>query len=1182
MGVKNVVRRIGEKAGDKVAQLSKLSPSQIVEVQDMREQYLLEMPKPNDEVARDITEKMMAASSIEVFNAFLPQLKELYLPMIEEAEYDEIFESDFNIRYFNITKWVTDKKENNLEKLVNVYAVLSNEDCNIALVFNRKQKKTDVYLAVVNLKNANNKVDADIYKTRLKDAIRGNFPGAELKNDGTGILPCLENEKNYSVATASNIPTEKSEKFISQTIEKLLDGIVPENSKQEYTVVLLATPILDVEERKLKLGEFYSGLKPYAEWQQDFHYTDSVAHGASATVGVNVGASAGVQNGQSTGQTITDGTTDNQSVTNTQNESDSVANGDSQSLNESTAHSDGTSVTDTTSKGSSDSVGGYAGVSATGGGGIIPASATVSGGATYNHGWNESTAKAIGKTAQDTITKGITNTISNTVTKTTGTAVANTLGKAVTNSLAKTANVMQSTNLGVNFGANFARSSTVTASIGKNEGITQSFTNYNIKHALELLENQMKRLEQSSALGMWDFAAYVLSEDQNVANNVAHSYLALTIGEDSYMSKSAINLWRGNVVEEKESAMEICNYIRRLRHPIFALNPSICESDSSFLAYPSLVTATTSLSGKELAYSLNFPQKAIAGLPILECAEFGRSIVTYDDSKKDKDKFELGNIFHMNREENTEVMLSKQSFASHTLITGSTGSGKSNTVYQLLSESRKNKTKFLVVEPAKGEYKTVFGSDKDVFVYGTNPELTPMLRINPFSFPKGIHILEHLDRLVEIFNVCWPMYAAMPAVLKSAVEKSYSDCGWNLNTSRNKYNENIYPTFADVANNVRTIIDSSEYDTENKGAYKGSLLTRLQSLTNGINGMIFVQEELQAKELFDENVIVDLSRVGSTETKSLIMGMLVLKLQEYRMASANGMNVMLNHITVLEEAHNLLKRTSTEQSTESSNLLGKSVEMLANAIAEMRTYGEGFIIVDQAPGLLDLSTIRNTNTKIIMRLPDFTDRELVGKSANLNDDQITELAKLPCGVAAVYQNEWIQPILCKINRFEESDVPYTYTPEVGVDIYGESETTFVKESLLDCIMNKEIFADGNKADITSLKEKVIKSKLDTSVKCDLIEYINSEKAEGVISLQKLVYDLLQAKQAIECATERNNISEWVHSVVEQLTPSIQGYSNKQVDLVIALILLEQSSKDVSYREVLNKFTEIYRNEGGVF
>lgn len=140
------------------------------------------------------------------------------------------------------------------------------------------------------------------------------------------------------------------------------------------------------------------------------------------------------------------------------------------------------------------------------------------------------------------------------------------------------------------------------------------------------------------------------------------------------------------------------------------------------------------------------------------------------------------------------------------------------------------------------------------------------------------------------------------------------------------------------------------------------------------------------------------------------------------------MNAKLKHITVLEEAHNLLKRTSTEQSAESANLAGKSVEMLTNAIAEMRTYGEGFIIADQAPALLDMAVIRNTNTKIIMRLPDLSDRELVGKAANLNEDQIIELAKLPRGVAAVYQNEWVEAVLCKVNHFKTTNTTYDYTP----------------------------------------------------------------------------------------------------------------------------------------------------------
>ena len=188
--------------------------------------------------------------------------------------------------------------------------------------------------------------------------------------------------------------------------------------------------------------------------------------------------------------------------------------------------------------------------------------------------------------------------------------------------------------------------------------------------------------------------------------------------------------------------------------------------------------------------------------------------------------------------------------------------------------------------------------------------------------------------------------------------------------------------------------------------------------------MIFVPDDLTDAELFDKNVIVDLSRVGSMETKALIMGLLVMKLNEYRMADEGAGNRVLRHVTVLEEAHHLLRRTSTEQSSESSNLLGKSVELLSNAIAEMRTYGEGFIIADQSPGMLDLSAIRNTNTKIILRLPEQSDRELVGYAAGLKEEQIGELAKLPRGVAAVYQNDWIAPVLVQIEKCRLEERPY--------------------------------------------------------------------------------------------------------------------------------------------------------------
>ena len=1149
MGVKNFFTKAAGKAANAVSRGAALSPQELEKIQEQRERYMSQLPDPSDTVAQETTERLLAANSIEIYNAYLDQIKELYCPIDSNAEFawqsedgewilDE-FKSGYNIRYINITKWVTDKNENSLEKLVNVYEVLSNEKCNIALVFNRTCDETKVYLAVTNTENASNNVNADNFIKRIEEAIKGNFPGSEWKKQtGIGILPCLDNTNPYSLATVSNIPAEKSDKFISQTIEKLLDGVVPEEVEQEYTLILLATPVRDIEERKLRLGEFHSGLTPYATWQTQYQYTTSDTTGASATVGVNVGVNAGSQTGQnssianSDGETLSKGEslTDSESVNEAESESSSNTKGNTNTEQKGTSKFESKGISGSiTVKAESipilnkipvvKDLGGTVGLSKTSG---------------------TSASESVSKSVSNSVTEGL----SKTVGKTVGKSLSKNIGKAISKTATTTAGVFSSMSFGGNFGMNFARSSNVSATVGKGESITQTYENFNIKHTLEYLEKQMKRLDECTALGMWDFAAYVLSEDINVANNVAHSYLAITQGEESYISQSAINMWRGDTNEEGNYAGEIFNYLKELRHPIFGLNPAITELDKDFNVYPMLVTATTSLSGRELAYSLNFPQKSISGLPVIECAEFGRNVVTYENVVSRSERINLGNIYHMNHEEILPVWLAKQSFASHVFITGSTGTGKSNTVYQILDEVRESGVKFLVVEPAKGEYKHVFGNDEDVFVYGTNPAYTELLKINPFSFPERIHVLEHIDRLVEIFNVCWPMYAAMPAVLKEAVEKSYEDCGWNLSTSFNPYGSNMYPSFKDVCRNIKDIIDSSEYDNENKGAYKGSLLTRLKSLTTGLNGMIFTSEELTGKTLFDENVIIDLSRVGATETKSLLMGMLVLKLQEYRMANFTGTNSELKHLTVLEEAHNLLKRTSAEQTSDSANLLGKSVEMISNAIAEMRTYGEGFIIADQAPGLLDMAVIRNTNTKIIMRLPDQGDRELVGKAANLNEDQIIELAKLPRGVAAVYQNEWIQAVLCKVKKAEIDEKIYEYhSPKItraGLD-YNE------------CLRIATMLSKGEQASeemvVKEIKPMLFKLPIENSIKVKILKWIsNPPKEPRMTKLAPIMGELFpEVKNAIRDIYQETRVpGEWTEYAEQELRQKVNSDIENQV------------------------------------
>lgn len=569
---------------------------------------------------------------------------------------------------------------------------------------------------------------------------------------------------------------------------------------------------------------------------------------------------------------------------------------------------------------------------------------------------------------------------------------------------------------------------------------------------------------------------------------------------------------------------------------------------------------------------MGLPRRSVCGLPVIEHADFGKEIVTYDGDKGSSG-IHLGKIFNMGSVGENKVSLNVNSLAMHTFITGSTGSGKTNAVCELIRQLDHFGVNYLIIEPAKGEYKDVFGSHPDVQVYGTNPQYTELLRINPFKFPKGIHVLEHIDRLMEIFQVCWPMYAAMPAVLKDTMLQAYEACGWDLAESVNPYREDLFPTFTDLLQELVSVIQHSAYSEEVKGNYIGSLVTRIKSLTNGLNGQIFSAHEIESSALFDKKVIVDISRIGSNETKSLIMGLLVMRLGEYRMSSCEERNAPLHHVTVLEEAHNILKRTSTEQSPEASNLVGKSVEMISNAIAEMRTYGEGFVIADQSPGAVDISAIRNTNTKIIMRLPDEQDRRLAGKSAGLKDNQLDEIAKLPKGVAVVYQNDWMEPILCKIDEFQGEEHPYRKP-----SVFSFSCPTEQKKLLVLNLLKKN---SGEALDrsIGELTDLLVEMNISAQSKVKAWKALHTNGPCPLNRIRSVIYELVCDPSTEKEAESADSLEEWREIFVCAQGSLLADFDAVYQNRAVECILQEQIERYHKPKEYLDTWREFLQKEG---
>lgn len=935
-----------------------------------------------------------------VYKKYLPELQNY--PLVEPSEeMKRTLDVKTCIKLFQMKKLTLKKGEDMLQKLSTVYHSSMALGCSLAVMVDvpADGAPADIYLGVrqnPGRQSIDNR-DLAISGDAIEKGMKSNFPGSEVQELHQEEIDALLEDDNGSFGSAQSAiasvscvaalrdKSKTEDKAFIQGIERFIDAM----DGDAYTALFLAEPVTEETQAGIRNGyeELYSALSPFRK--TTWSYTENESHavmetfcsGTSDTVTDGTSSGFSDEQGRNTGFNFSAGM--NQGTTNTIGQSHAVTRLRLPSKRTMVGVAAGASILALGAVAASAvfppagaaivSAASTVGAAVKAGplfGAVVP---MVAGHETNGTAW--STARSIGKSLGFGMSRGYN--------------TAHTDSSTVERSNAHSTNEQHS------------NGTTDTHGTVRTQQI--EVCNKAVEELLTRIDEQIKRTKESEDYGCYSCAAYFLSSRPSKALLAANTYRSLMIGEGSSVESGAVNLW-----QDRASVTAMREYLKRFTHPVFARQLWENEADSLFY------TAGTLVSGRELPMHLGLPTRSVHGLPIIEHAEFGRNVP--DEAMPDEDKMNLGKIYHMGKEEAAGLLLNRQAMASHTFITGSTGTGKSNAVYHLLDEITKNgQTTFLVVEPAKGEYKNVFGNCTDVQVFGTNPRETPLLRMNPFAFPENIHILEHIDRLVEIFNACWPIYAAMPAVLKDAIERSYQKVGWDLRNSESE--KGIFPTFFDLLDILPGVIEESHYSKDTQSDYVGALCTRVKSLTNGIYGSVLCAEDaLSDAEMFDQNVIVDLSRVGSMETKSLLMGILVMKLQEYRMCSS-GMNSRLRHVTVLEEAHNLLRKTSAEQSQEGANLQGKSVEMLANAIAEMRTYGEGFIIADQAPGLLDMSVIRNTNTKIILRLPDEEDRKLVGKSAALKEAQIDELSKLPLGVAAVYQNEWPEAVLCKIEAY---------------------------------------------------------------------------------------------------------------------------------------------------------------------
>ncbi|MFW6015086.1 MAG: ATP-binding protein [bacterium] len=602
----------------------------------------------------------------------------------------------------------------------------------------------------------------------------------------------------------------------------------------------------------------------------------------------------------------------------------------------------------------------------------------------------------------------------------------------------------KSTNQGIS--TSYSKSNTVTNGIsdGKSQSTTINLVNKEIQEILNYIDEELlRRVKLGISKELFKTSIYALAKNKTVHERLQWSIMSIFQGDNSTFSPLKQQEFSEKLNADNRKKL-LCNFqtyetplkVQPLLPTLFS-NPLIGKK----------LGLSTYMTAAEVSLIAGIPIKEVSGLPLNEGVEFGLNIK--DDNKKG---VYLGNILQRGRTLNNELQISQGALNKHVFIAGVTGAGKTTTCHRLLLESN---LPFLVIEPAKTEYRELFKSDRltDLSIYTLGNDKIAPFRLNPFELLPGESITSHIDMLKACFTAAFPMEAAMPQILEMAIYKTYEDKGWDIDTDENILCEDpwnsyskYWPTFDNLVEALKEVVTKQGFGKRLESDYIGSLVSRISNLTIGAKGkMLNCRESIDFFKLIKGKVILELDEIKSAEDKSLIMAFIltrlsqILKLQHKRDAD-------FRHLTLVEEAHRLLSRVHPGEGGSRKH----AVEMFCDMLSEVRKYGEGLIIVDQIPNKLAPDVIKNTNTKIIHKLFAKDDKEVVGDTMAMNDKQKEFLSRLDIGEAIVFSHNWYKPVHVKVKEVEElstdsKDLSEDKIYEIGIKQIESEQNVYFPE-----------------------------------------------------------------------------------------------------------------------------------------
>ncbi len=542
--------------------------------------------------------------------------------------------------------------------------------------------------------------------------------------------------------------------------------------------------------------------------------------------------------------------------------------------------------------------------------------------------------------------------------------------------------------------------------------------------ALEsIAEAHLERVQRGRALGAWSVSVHVCANDDSTRNVVSHLLVGALRGDRTHLEKLvALPYTRASVDLAIRSVSAFAPpLLRRVApHPFFPHGEQPC----------------TLLASDELAQWVMPPSGDVAGVRVDRPVRFARGLALKPTSRGGiPTHITLGPPTHWGRPNpRGAVSIHCNELARHVFIAGTTGSGKTTTLRRILWELARARIPFLVIEPAKSSFAEL---RERMIEDGLAPlrlvlgrpanEHERTLKFNPFAAPAGIPLGRHAEAVKILLRSCFDMQESLPQLLELLLFRTYEFFGWTdlLSPITSEQLQRPFPCFRDFLvdevapgrgrqSRVAATVNRFGYEERIANSLTAALTVRLESFTRGIKGHIFDKQEIDFGDVLSRPCFLELADLSEPDVRRFLIGALLLRIYaereaQRRVSSPDG---TLRHAIVLEEAHHVLRESTG--SGPSAALIQQSNLLLADAFAELREYGQGIIVADQAPGDLQPAVLRNTATKIVHTLYHEADVRAIGDAIGLDDAQRAELRRLRRGECVVNGSDFPAPVTCMV------------------------------------------------------------------------------------------------------------------------------------------------------------------------